>query len=137
MSGSKALDSRRKKWVARSLIGVLGVCLALPTLRLPLERRFRETVCRITPADLYCLAAALEEYAADHDGLYPSDLAALLSIQYPRLGYLRGTTVPCDPWNRPYLYELKPGGLGYRVGTLGSDGIIGGVDDACDEWMEK
>ena len=46
--------------------------------------------------------------------------------------YLKGGTVPNDPWNNPYIYRA-PGEHGaYDIVSLGSDGQEGGTGTAAD-----
>lgn len=53
--------------------------------------------------------------------------------RYPEDGYLDSRKVPGDPWNRDYIYIL-PGRQNepYEVICYGSDGEVGGVNDAAD-----
>jgi general secretion pathway protein G len=85
------------------------------------------------------LTSALDLYYLDN-GSYPassSGLAAL--VQKPGDAnnwngpYLKGTTVPNDPWGHPYLYVF-PGQHGnpYDIVSLGADGQEGGTQYAAD-----
>lgn len=53
--------------------------------------------------------------------------------RYPEDGYLDSRKVPSDSWNRDYIYIL-PGrqNESYEVICYGSDGEVGGVNDAAD-----
>lgn len=87
--------------------------------------------------DLQTISQALANYAADHDGEYPADLIALIEHGDGKPAYLPSYwQVPNDPWRRQYLYELRAGG-GWRVWTLGSDGIAGGSGEARDQSVES
>jgi general secretion pathway protein G len=44
--------------------------------------------------------------------------------------YLKGSTVPADPWGNPYRYTLTNGAI--EILSLGSDGAPGGEGDAAD-----
>jgi hypothetical protein len=48
---------------------------------------------------------------------------------------LDAVRAPQDPWGRPLLYKVKPGG-GYVLGCLGSDGQPGGEGEARDLFIE-
>ena len=48
---------------------------------------------------------------------------------------LDAVRAPQDPWGRPLLYKVKPGG-GYVLGCLGSDGQPGGDAEARDLFIE-
>ena len=46
--------------------------------------------------------------------------------------YLKGTTVPADPWGKPYGYR-SPGQKGaYDITSYGADGREGGTGAAAD-----
>ena len=86
-------------------------------------------------ADISTIQAALDIYKLQN-GAYPTTeqgLQALVSAPagsnpatYQAGGYLKGRTVPQDPWNHPYLYA-SPGQHGEAdVWTLGRDGKDGG-----------
>ncbi len=53
--------------------------------------------------------------------------------RYPEEGYLDSRSLPKDPWNRDYIY-LAPGRQHepYEVLCYGSDGEVGGSQDAAD-----
>ena len=79
------------------------------------------------------MRAALENYALEHDGGFPTDLGYLLERGDGSPGYLAGRTKLCnDPWRHPYLYELCAQGRGFRLASLGQDGLPGGSDEAAD-----
>jgi len=72
-------------------------------------------------------------------GRYPTTAEGLQALyQKPAGGqgwngpYLRGGTVPRDPWNSPYLYRSPAQGRPYDIMSLGSDGREGGSDSAAD-----
>jgi general secretion pathway protein G len=48
---------------------------------------------------------------------------------------LDAVRAPDDPWGRPFLYKVKPGG-GFVLGCLGSDGQPGGEGEARDLFIE-
>jgi general secretion pathway protein G len=79
------------------------------------------------------LTGALDLYRLDL-GRYPTTqegLAALVAA--PAAGeawrgpYVKGNSVPADPWGRPYQYRSPgTGGRSYDLFTLGADGVSGG-----------
>ena len=86
-------------------------------------------------ADIQTITAALDMYKLQN-GAYPTTqqgLQALVSAPtganaatYQAGGYLKGHSVPLDPWNKPYLYA-SPGQHGEAdVWSLGRDGKDGG-----------
>jgi len=84
------------------------------------------------------LASALDLYFLD-TGQYPSSAEGLsVLVQRPGSGpgwngpYLRGTTVPNDPWGRPYIYRAPGSQSSYDIISYGSDGQEGGSGVAAD-----
>jgi len=76
------------------------------------ERRVRDTMIRTARA-VYTFRS--------RRGSWPASLEAVRAA--------------ADPWGRPLLYKLKPGG-GYVLGCLGSDGQPGGDGEARDWFIE-
>jgi general secretion pathway protein G len=76
-------------------------------------------------------SAALDLYSLDN-GRYPTANEGLTALTQKPEGattwngpYLRGNSVPNDPWGRPYVYK-SPGQHGpYDIVSLGSDGREG------------
>lgn len=87
--------------------------------------------------DLEAIESALDWYARNNAGKYPDDVAVIVTPDINGATYLRATSIPNDPWGRPYVYappmehEKRP-----RVFTLGRDGEIGGTgeDRDVDNW---
>jgi general secretion pathway protein G len=84
------------------------------------------------------LASAIDLYFLD-TGQYPAGsegLGALLQRPGNAMGwngpYLKGHTLPSDPWGRPYIYR-SPGQHGaYDIISYGADGQEGGTGAAAD-----
>jgi general secretion pathway protein G len=82
--------------------------------------------------------SALDLYFLD-TGQYPSGSEGLHALVRPTDGtktwngpYLKGNTVPNDPWGRSYLYR-SPGQHGtYDIVSYGADGQEGGTGAASD-----
>lgn len=84
------------------------------------------------------LAAALDLFYLD-TGRYPSQsegLDALItrsaSIDRWNGPYLQQSSVPLDPWGRPYEYRVPGEKSAYEIVSLGADGRPGGEDDNAD-----
>ena len=77
-------------------------------------------------------------------GRFPSSAEGLTALVRPTPGlaawngpYLKGGTVPNDPWNHPYVYR-SPGERGpYDIVSYGSDGQEGGSGVAADISLEN
>ena len=79
------------------------------------------------------IECALDEYASQNDGHYPSSLQALLSPDKHGIRYLEGTRIPRDAWCRDYRYQPPTATRARaRVFTFGRDGLPGGEDDIDD-----
>lgn len=84
------------------------------------------------------LVGALDLYYLDN-GAYPTSGAGLTALlRKPEDSsnwngpYLKGATIPNDPWGKPYEY-VSPGKYGpYEITSFGSDGKEGGTDTAAD-----
>lgn len=92
---------------------------------------------RVAQGDVASMVSALHNYAADHDGCFPTELVSLLAMVPDADVYLIGyTDPPKDPWKRFYTYEAADDLHSFRVGTFGSDGTPGGWGDAKDIFVD-
>jgi len=104
-------------WIAAISIvvlafGLLGECAYVIVLDKPDEARWEKA-----RSDMSQIQPALSEYALDHKGRYPLDLADLVPA------YLE--SVPVDPFTkRQYDYELTKDG--FTLTCLGKDQSAGG-----------
>jgi general secretion pathway protein G len=91
-----------------------------------------------TQVQIENLKSTLELFYVD-SGRYPTTAEGLKALLVAPSGatgwsgpYLRGASVPDDPWNNSYRYS-SPGEHGpFDIISLGSDGREGGTDDAAD-----
>lgn len=89
-------------------------------------------------AQINALGKALDQYRLD-TGHYPSTSQGLSALTVQPSGetkwdgpYLQKSTVPPDPWSKPYLYK-QPGEHGdYDLLSYGHDGQPGGTGEAAD-----
>ncbi len=72
-------------------------------------------------------------------GRFPSDeegLEALVKKPASANGwdgpYLKGGSVPLDPWNNPYRYKRAPNGADVEIVSYGADGAPGGEGENAD-----
>jgi general secretion pathway protein G len=85
------------------------------------------------------IATALDLFRLDA-GRYPNQgegLKALVerpaSVGRWSGPYLKGTAVPADPWDRPFLYRIPgTGGREFDLVSYGADGQPGGTGEAGD-----
>jgi len=97
-----------------------------------------ESKVKAAKIQIESLANALDLYFLDV-GIYPSGSEGLNAlVQRPGNApgwngpYLKGTTVPQDPWGKAYVYRV-PGQYGrYDIISYGADGQEGGTGAAAD-----
>lgn len=97
-----------------------------------------ESKVKAAKIQIESLASALDIYALD-TGKYPNASDGLAALMQRPAGetswsgpYLKGNTVPNDPWGKPYIYRA-PGQHGaYDILSYGSDGQEGGSGAAAD-----
>jgi general secretion pathway protein G len=139
---------RRARRAGFTLIELLLVLVILGVLAAIVVPKFagRTEQARITAVQtqIATFATALDAFEVDN-GYYPRGKDGLADlITAPRDAqnwkgpYLRGDTVPLDPWGNAYVYEC-PGRYntsGYDLMSLGPDGREGGDDDITN-WTQK
>ncbi|MHC4375308.1 MAG: serine hydrolase [Planctomycetota bacterium] len=99
------------------------------------QRGSRQTGVRSSDAEaiqtamshLAGLSRAVEMFAIEMAGQYPSNLDQLISHPDLEFPLVNADLLPNDPWDRTYLYDAPEEGNGYRVYTLGRDGEVGGT----------
>lgn len=76
-----------------------------------------------TRKSLRFLATRLAVYKLESGG-YPATLSVLVepTSDYPR-GFLDGRELPLDAWDNAFAYSVSDAGTGYRLWSLGPDGV--------------
>jgi general secretion pathway protein G len=118
------------------VITIIGLLMALVGPRV--LNYLTESKVKTARIQILSFASALDLFYLDA-GRYPTSAEGLAVLVRPTTGitawngpYLKGGTVPNDPWGKPYLYR-SPGEHGaYDVVSLGSDGQDGGTGTAAD-----
>ena len=96
-------------------------------------QKFAKSSREKAKVDITAIESALEEYSLSNGGRFPDSLVLLVTPDIQGYTYLKGTTVPKDPWGRTYLYEPPgPGTLRPSVLSYGKDGRPGGDGDDAD-----
>lgn len=119
------------------VVTILGIIATIVTVNV-LDRLDQAKVSA-SITQMKNLETALDEFRRDN-GFYPSTeqgMGALIekpsigreAKRYPRNGYLKGNTVPQDPWGCDFIY-YSPGvhGNRYEITSLGADCAEGGED---------
>jgi len=102
-----------------------------------------ESKVKTARIQLQSFASALDLFYLDA-GRYPSTSEGLAALVHQTPGvaawngpYLKGGSVPNDPWNHAYVYRA-PGQHGpYDIMSYGSDGQEGGIGVAADLSLEN
>src|SRR6202035_2650972 len=97
-----------------------------------------ESKVKAARIQMQSFSSALDLFFLDA-GRYPSSSEGLAALMQRTSGvgawngpYLRGNTLPNDPWNHPYVYRA-PGEHGpYEIISYGADGQEGGSGLAAD-----
>jgi general secretion pathway protein G len=118
------------------VITIIGLLMALVGPRV--LNYLTESKVKTARIQILSFASALDLFYLDA-GRYPTSAEGLAVLVRPTTGitawngpYLKGGTVPNDPWGKPYQYR-SPGEHGaYDVVSLGSDGQDGGTGTAAD-----
>jgi len=118
------------------VITIIGLLMALVGPRV--LNYLTESKVKTARIQIQSFASALDLFYLDA-GRYPTSAEGLAVLVRPTTGimawngpYLKGGTVPSDPWGKPYQYR-SPGEHGaYDVVSLGSDGQDGGTGTAAD-----
>jgi len=115
-----------------AIIGLLAALIA-PTL----GKQFGRSQVGITKAQLQDLSTKVEQFRL-HVGRYPTEEEGLAALVEKPQGvdswdgpYLGKASVPKDPWNNEFVYELDDE-WGFRLISLGADGREGGEGEAAD-----
>ena len=129
-------DQTRRPWkrgrrIVLGLIAILGLTLVWKLVK----ERFDLVLTLAARSDVHAIAHALEEYADNHSGAYPSTLEPLVAPDADGTSFLAGYNghMPMDPWRREYHYEApSPPYPKPHVWSYGADGKLGGTGEDAD-----
>jgi general secretion pathway protein G len=118
------------------VLTIIGLMMALVGPRV--LNYLGESKVKTAKIQIQSFASALDLFYLDA-GRYPSSQEGLGALVQPASGiaawngpYLKGGSVPTDPWGKPYVYR-SPGQHGqYDVVSYGADGQEGGTGTAAD-----
>jgi general secretion pathway protein G len=118
------------------VITIIGMIMALVGPRV--LSYLSESRVKAAKIQIQSFGSALDLFYLDA-GRFPSSAEGLTALIRPVSGvtawngpYLKGATVPNDPWGNAYVYR-QPGEHGaYEIRSLGSDGQEGGTGTASD-----
>ena len=118
------------------VITIIGMIMALVGPRV--LNYLGESKVKAARIQIESFSSALDLFYLDL-GRYPNSsegLGALVQNPGNAAGwngpYLRGGTVPADPWSRPYIYRSPAERGAFEIKSLGADGQEGGSGTAED-----
>ena len=118
------------------VITIIGIIMALVGPRV--LNYLTESKVKAAKIQIVGLTNALDLYFMD-TGRYPNTAEGLNALMQPSGNaagwngpYLKGNTLPNDPWGHPYAYH-SPGRNGpYEIQSFGADGQEGGTGASAD-----
>ena len=123
------------------VIAIIGLIMGLIGPRV--LNYLSESKVKAAKIQMQSFASSLDLFSLDA-GRYPSTAEGLDALVHRPSGvaawngpYLKGGTVPNDPWSHPYLYRLPGERSSYDITSLGSDGQEGGSSTAADISLDK
>ncbi len=118
------------------VITIIGMIMALVGPRV--LNYLSESKVKTARIQIQSFASALDLFYLDA-GRYPSSSEGLEALVRPTSGvaawngpYLRGGSVPNDPWGTPYIYRSPAQHAPYELISLGADRQEGGTGIAAD-----
>jgi general secretion pathway protein G len=118
------------------VITIIGMIMALVGPRV--LNYLGESRVKAAKIQIQSFSSALDLFYLDA-GRFPSSSEGLTALAHPISGvtawngpYVKGSTVPNDPWGHPYVYKQPGEQAPYEIRSLGSDGQEGGTGTATD-----
>ncbi|MGP9814544.1 type II secretion system major pseudopilin GspG [Rhodopseudomonas sp. NSM] len=118
------------------VITIIGMIMALVGPRV--LNYLTESRAKAAKIQIQSLSSALDLFYLDA-GRYPTSAEGLNALVQRVSGvvawngpYIKGTTVPNDPWGNAYVYRQPAEHGAYEIRSFGSDGQEGGTGTAAD-----
>jgi general secretion pathway protein G len=118
------------------VITIIGMIMALVGPRV--LNYLSESRVKAAKIQIQSFSSALDLFYLDA-GRFPSSSEGLAALVRPVSGvtawngpYVKGGTVPNDPWGNAYVYKQPGEQAAYEIRSLGSDGQEGGAGTATD-----
>lgn len=118
------------------VITIIGMIMALVGPRV--LNYLGDSRVKTAKIQIQSLSSSLDLFYLDA-GRFPSSSEGLSALAQPVSGvaawngpYVKGSTVPTDPWGHPYVYKQPGDSAPYEIRSLGSDGQEGGTGTAAD-----
>jgi general secretion pathway protein G len=118
------------------VITIIGLIMSLVGPRV--LNYLGESKIKAAKIQIQSFSSALDLFYLDA-GRYPTSSEGLIVLVKPAAGlaawngpYLKGGTVPNDPWGKPYVYRSPGERSAYEIISYGADGQEGGTGSAAD-----
>ena len=118
------------------VITIIGLIMALVGPRV--LNYLSESRVKAAKIQIQSFSSALDLFYLDA-GRFPTSSEGLSALARPVSGvmswngpYLKGGSVPNDPWGNPYVYKQPAERAPYEIRSLGSDGQEGGTGTSTD-----
>jgi general secretion pathway protein G len=118
------------------VITIIGMIMALVGPRV--LNYLSESRVKAARIQIQSFSSALDLFYLDA-GRFPSSSEGLAALARPVSGvaawngpYIKGGSVPNDPWGNAYVYKQPGEQAAYEIRSLGSDGQEGGAGTAAD-----
>jgi len=118
------------------VITIIGLIMSLVGPRV--LNYLGESKVKAARIQIQSFASALDLFYLDA-GRYPTTSEGLVALVKPAAGltawngpYLKGASVPNDPWGKPYAYRSPGERNPYDIVSYGADGQEGGTGTAAD-----
>jgi general secretion pathway protein G len=118
------------------VITIIGLIMSLVGPRV--LNYLGESKIKAAKIQIQSFTSALDLFYLDA-GRYPTGSEGLIVLVKPASGlaawngpYLKGGTVPNDPWGKPYIYRSPGERSAYEIISYGADGQEGGTGSAAD-----
>jgi general secretion pathway protein G len=118
------------------VITIIGLIMSLVGPRV--LNYLSESKVKAAKIQIQSFSSALELYYLDA-GRYPSTAEGLTALVKSTGGlsawngpYLKGGSVPNDPWGKPYAYRSPGERAPFEIISFGADGVEGGTGTAAD-----
>jgi general secretion pathway protein G len=131
-------DSQRGFTLVEMLVVITIIGLIMSLVGPRVLNYLGESKVKAAKIQIQSFSSALDLFYLDA-GRYPSTTEGLSALVKPAAGltawngpYLKGGTVPNDPWGKPYVYRSPGERSVYEIMSYGADGQEGGTGTAAD-----
>src|ERR1700688_331502 len=137
-SGGRQSEGQQGFTLVEMLVVITIIGLIMGLIGPRVLNYLSESKVKAAKIQLQSFGSALDLFYLDA-GRFPSTQEGLAALVQPTPGvaawngpYLKGGSLPKDPWNNPYIYKSPGERSAYEIMSYGSDGQEGGTGIAAD-----